>query len=186
MRVSRLGVSAFCFSFSGRGTFDERKELVVSWAAFISILVEALCATPPEALAHSPSQTPLSCPVVPPSQRELHKDGGGGGGGGGVVRRARAAWASKTKSRAEFCGKSFAAPSATPCAAFFTRTSFACRPRAERGAACVCWAWAPPLEDGACHDEHLTLPSFAAPSTSSATSCATSFTCGVQSKFLSL
>ena len=27
-----------------------------------------------EALAHSPSQMPLSCPVAPPSQRELHKD----------------------------------------------------------------------------------------------------------------
>ena len=42
----------------------------------------ALCAAPPEALAHSPSQVPLSCLVAPLSQRELHKDGGGGGGGG--------------------------------------------------------------------------------------------------------
>ena len=43
--------------------------------------IKALCAAPPEALAHSPSQMPLSCLVAPLSQRELHKDGGGGGGG---------------------------------------------------------------------------------------------------------
>ena len=49
--------------------------------------IEALCAEPPGAFAHSPSQMPLSCPVVPPSLRELHKDGGGGGDG--VARRAR-------------------------------------------------------------------------------------------------
>ena len=36
--------------------------------------IQALCAAPPEAFAHSPSQMPLSCPVAPPSQRELHKD----------------------------------------------------------------------------------------------------------------
>ena len=36
--------------------------------------IEALCAALPEAFAHSPSQMPLSCPVEPPSQRELHKD----------------------------------------------------------------------------------------------------------------
>jgi len=41
----------------------------------------------PETIAHSPSQMPLSCPVAPPSQRKLRKDGGGGGGG--VARRAR-------------------------------------------------------------------------------------------------
>jgi len=29
---------------------------------------EALCAAPPEAPSHSTSQTPLSCPVAPPSQ----------------------------------------------------------------------------------------------------------------------
>ena len=57
--------------------------------------IEALCAAPPEALAHSPSQMPLSCPVAPPSQRELHKDGGGGGGG--VAMRARGARAPKPK-----------------------------------------------------------------------------------------
>jgi len=45
------------------------------------INIKALCAAPPEALAHSPSQMPLSCLVAPLSQRELHKDGGGGGGG---------------------------------------------------------------------------------------------------------
>ena len=37
--------------------------------------------------AHSPSQTPLSCSVAPPSQQhELHKDGGGGGGEEGARR----------------------------------------------------------------------------------------------------
>ena len=50
----------------------------------------------PEALAHSPSQMPLSCPVAPISQRELHKDGGGGSGG--VARKARAARAPKVQS----------------------------------------------------------------------------------------
>jgi len=58
--------------------------------------IEALYTAPPEALAHSPSQMPLSCPVAPPSQHELHKDGGGGGGC--VARRARAAQAPKAKS----------------------------------------------------------------------------------------
>jgi len=46
-----------------------------------SMNIEALCAAPPEVLAHSPSQMPLSCLVAPLSQRELHKDGGGSGGG---------------------------------------------------------------------------------------------------------
>jgi len=45
------------------------------------INIEALCAEPPEALAHSPSQMPLSCLAAPLSQRELHKDGGSSGGG---------------------------------------------------------------------------------------------------------
>ena len=66
----------------------------------VKINIEALCAAPPEALAHSPCQMPLSCPVAPQSQRELRKDGGGGGGG--VARRARAARASKAKSCAMF------------------------------------------------------------------------------------
>jgi len=35
--------------------------------------IEALCAAPPEALAHNLSQMPLSCPVAPPSQRELRE-----------------------------------------------------------------------------------------------------------------
>ena len=52
------------------------------------INIGALCAAPPEALAHSPSQMPLSCPVAPPSQRELHKDGAGDGGVGVARRRA--------------------------------------------------------------------------------------------------
>jgi len=43
--------------------------------------IEALCAAPPEALAHSPSQMPLSCLDASPSQRKLHKNGGGSGGG---------------------------------------------------------------------------------------------------------
>jgi len=49
--------------------------------ASIEINIEALCAAPPEALAHSLSQMPLSCLVAPLSQRELHKDGGGSGCG---------------------------------------------------------------------------------------------------------
>jgi len=60
------------------------------------INIEALCAAPPEALAHSRSQMPLSCPVAPPSQREMHKDDGGGGGG--VAMRVRAARPPKPKS----------------------------------------------------------------------------------------
>ena len=72
------------------------------------INIEALCAAPPEALAHSPSQMPLSCPVAPPSQREMHKNGSGGGGG--VAMRARAARAPKPKSCATSCGTPFATP----------------------------------------------------------------------------
>ena len=70
--------------------------------------IEALCAAPPEALARSPSQMPLSCPVAPPSQREMHKDGGGGGCG--VAMRARAARAPKPK----YCATSCGTPSVTP------------------------------------------------------------------------
>jgi len=94
---------------------------------FEQINIEARYAASPEALAHSPSQMPLSCPVAPPkrqmplscpaappSQRELHKDGGGGGGG--VARRARAARAPKAKS----CTTSSATYSKTPCAASLT------------------------------------------------------------------
>ena len=47
-----------------------RPPRLADWA----INIEALCAAPLEAFAHSPSQMPLSCPVAPPSQRELHKD----------------------------------------------------------------------------------------------------------------
>ena len=50
-----------------------------SKSTFINI--EALCAAPPKALAHSPSQMPLSCLDASPSQRKLHKNGGGSGGG---------------------------------------------------------------------------------------------------------
>jgi len=95
-----------------------------------SMDIEVLCAAPLEALAHSPSQMPLSCPVAPPSQRELHKDDGGGGGDG-VARRARAARASKAKSCATSCGIF----SAAFCAASFTRSSFMCHLRAG---VCVC------------------------------------------------
>ena len=73
--------------------------------------IEVLCAATPEALAHSPSQMPLSCPVAPLSQREMHKDGGGGGGG--VAMRARAARAPKPMSCATSCGTPSATPSAT-------------------------------------------------------------------------
>ena len=87
--------------------------------------IEALCAAPPEAPAISQSQMPLSCPVAPPSQRELHQDGGGGGGG--VARRARAARAPKAMSCATSCDTS----SATPCAASFT-CSFFMSPKGRR------------------------------------------------------
>jgi len=85
---------------------------------------------PPEALvkapAHSPSTTPLTCPVARPSQRELHKDGGGGGGG--LARRARAARAPKARSFATSCGTSL-----TSCAASFSCPSFMCHQRAGVG-----------------------------------------------------
>ena len=90
-----------------------------------SMNIEALCAAPLEALAHSPSQMPLSCPVAPRSQRELHKDGGGGGGGGGVARRARAVRAPKAKSRV------------TPRGTSLTCSSFMCHLRASVGGARV-------------------------------------------------
>ena len=89
---------------------------------------------------------------------------------------------------------------AASCAASFTCPSFTCRPGALWGAACVCWAWVPPLEDGACHNEYFRAPVLrgaqhalrllqsdctahsrsldsvlsTAPNTSSATSCVTS------------
>jgi len=85
----------------------------------IFIKIEALCAAPPEALAHSPSQMPLSSPFALPSQRQLRKDGGGGGGG--VARRARAAQAPKAKS----C--------ATPCHVLHELVLHVCRPRASAG-----------------------------------------------------
>ena len=100
------------------------------------INIEVLCAATPVVLAHSPSQMPLSCPVAPPSQCELHKDGGGGGVG--VARRARAARAPKAKSFATSCatscGTSSATSSAASCAASFTCSSFTCHPRAGVGA----------------------------------------------------
>ena len=148
---------------------------VFSIGQFHFMNIGALCAASPEALPHSPSQMPLSCSVAPASQRELHKDGGGGG----VAGRARAARAPKAKSCATSCGTS----SATPCAASLTCPSFTCRPRKAWGA----------VEDGACHNERLwqmtmgkintfamnnfTFPSFAAPNTSSATSCVKLFSC---------
>ena len=92
-----------------------RRTSAPPWTSSSAINTEALCAAPPEALAHSPSQVPLSCPVAPPSQRELHQDGGGG-----VAMRARAARALKAKS----CATSFGTSSATPSAASFTCSSF--------------------------------------------------------------
>jgi len=79
------------------------------------INIEALCAAPPEAFAHSPSHMPLSCPVASLSQRELHKDCGGGVGG--EARRARAARPPKADSCTKPCDTSSATPSARPCAA---------------------------------------------------------------------
>jgi len=55
-----------------------------------TINIEALCAATTKAHADSPSQMPLSCPVVRLSQRELHKDGGGGGGGVAIGEEGRA------------------------------------------------------------------------------------------------
>ena len=87
------------FIITAEFLFDRSRRADHSYASIINI--EALCAAPPEAFAHSPSQMPLSCPVAPPSQRELHKDGGGGGGG--VARRTRAARAPKANSCATSC-----------------------------------------------------------------------------------
>ena len=106
-----------------------------------NINIEALCAAPPEALSHSPSQMPLSCLVAPLSKRELHK----GGGGGGEARRARAARAPKANSCATSCGTPSATPSATSCATSLTCSSFTCRQRKAWGA----------VEDGAYHAECL-------------------------------
>jgi len=79
----------------------------------------------PGSACHSLSQMPLSCPVAPPSQRELHKDGGGGGMAG----RARAARAPKAKRCATFCDTF----SVASCAASFTCSSFMCHLRAGVG-----------------------------------------------------
>jgi len=108
-----------------------------------------------------------------PVQRELHKDGGGGGGDD--ARRARAARAPKAGSCSSSCGTSPATPSAAPCAASLTCPSFMCHLRASV-------AWVSPLADDNGHDKifttnAFTLPSFAAPNTSSATSCAKTLTC---------
>ena len=84
---------------------------------------------------------PLNCPVAPPSQREMHKDGGGGGGG--VAMRARAARAPKPKTCATSCGTPPATHSAT--AASLACSSFTCR---------LGKAWVA-MKYGACHDEHL-------------------------------
>ena len=71
--------------------------------------------------------------------------------------------------------------SATPCATSFTCPSFTCFPRAAWGAACVCWAWVLPLEDGGgYHDEHLHAPVFRGAQHAPATPCAMSFTCDAQ------
>jgi len=100
------------------------------------INIKALCAAPPEALAHSPSQMPLSCPVAPPSQREMHKDGGGGGGGVAMSPEAQVLphvlWhALRTALRS--------------CAVSLACSSFTCRLGKAWGA----------VEQDECHDEHL-------------------------------
>jgi len=99
---------------------------------------------------------PLSYPAAPPSQRELRKVGGGGGGG--VARRARAARALKPRSCATSRYTSSATCSAASCATFFTCLSFTCRPRAAWGAACVRWAWVPPMEGDDNQYKHLHAP----------------------------
>jgi len=44
------------------------------------------------------------------------------------------------------------------CAASFTCSSFTCHPKVAWGAACVCRAWVPPLENEDGQDEHLHAP----------------------------
>ena len=82
---------------------DEETRRLVGFSYDINI--EALCAAPPEAFAHSSSQMPLSClaSCAPISARIAQRQGGGGGG---VARRARAARAPKAKSCATSCGTS--------------------------------------------------------------------------------
>jgi len=88
-------------------------------------------------------------------------------------RWARAARAPKAISLAASCDTSLAAPSAEPRAASLTCSSVKCP---QWGSV----AWVPPLTDGDGQDSTTNafkLPSFAAPNTSSATSCAKSFAC---------
>ena len=142
-------------------SYNVHKKTLEHW-----IYIEALCAAPPEAYAHSPSQMPLSCPVAPPSQRELHKDRAA------VVvawRGGRAPPGPGSPSPAPRPGTS----STTPCAASFTCSSFMChlsagvgggarvRVAARRSIPFLSAAslfWPPPLENGACHDENLHAP----------------------------
>jgi len=125
---------------------------------------EALCAArgTPGSACPQPEPNATELPSCAPISASCEVRKNGSGGGGGVVRRARASRAPKAKSCATSCGTSSAKSCATP----FTCLSFTCRPRAAWGAACVCWAWVPPLEDNACQDDHLHAPV-----------CAASFTC---------
>ena len=137
-----------------------------------ALYICALHGTPGSACPQ-PEPNATELPSCAPSQCELHKDGGGGG----VARRARATRALKAKSCATSCGTS----STTPCAASVTCSSFMCRPplslglphqqglRTSKVRAAMKKQlliatgsprssmpfWLPPLEDDACHDEHL-------------------------------
>jgi len=95
----------------------------------ITTNIEVLYAAHLEALAHSPSQMPLSCLSLPScapiSARAAQRQGGGGAG---VARRARAAQAPKAK----FCATSCGTSSAAPCAAS-TRARPSCVTKGRRG-----------------------------------------------------
>jgi len=125
---------------------------------------DALRGTPGSVCPQPEPRTPLSCPIAPPFQRELLKDGGGGGSG--VARRARAARVPKAKS----CAASFTCSS-------LTCSSFTCHLRASVGArVCLAWVlgWQMAMDKiNAFTMSIFTLPSFVAPSSS----CVESFTC---------
>ena len=117
-----------------------------------------LCAAPLEARlpAARANATELpSCAHISVRAAQMHKEGGGGGG---CVARRRHAPGPRRPSPAPRPEPHPPQRSGTSFAASFTCSSFTCRPRAARGATCVCWAWIPPLEDSAFHDEHLHAP----------------------------
>ena len=153
--------------------------------------IEALCAAPPEALAHSPSQMPLSCPVAPGRPKLMP-------GCGPAGRRALAH--ADTPNTSPGCRSCASAPSpagarprpparalacrrahvaglqTSPRCRRELRTSPGCRPRrASRPRTRYKELMKKPFA--------WSQPSFSAPHTSfaasSAASCATSFTCSV-------